>query len=270
MASASGRVARGAACVPLVSFGVYVVAYVVLRPTSVAVWEGETARKSAGIVRQFIVPSDAFTAAYGAMIFVLNFAWIPTLSIAADLGAALRAAVNHRVRAMPGLDRPVVSLLSIVGVAILYFLTVSPYTNPRYVLAAVAMLLAMFVIALVRLGLPPIVRRGLLAAYTILLVVSAVRTIDPVSRLVFGTFPVGSHEMLSMSSITKECCGPFGRDQLVYSLEFTVFDDLVSDALAATGGDVDWRSCCLIGRLVRGGAVRPRVAQAYARSAQHA
>jgi hypothetical protein len=45
--------------------------------------------------------------------------------------------------------------------------------------------------------------------------------------------------MLSMSSITKECCGPVGRDQLVYSLEFTVFDDLVSDALAATGGDVD-------------------------------
>jgi len=45
--------------------------------------------------------------------------------------------------------------------------------------------------------------------------------------------------MLSVSSITKECCGPFGRDQLAYSLEFTVFDDLVNGALAATDGDVD-------------------------------
>ena len=225
--------------IPLVVFGAYVVAYAVLRPTSAPMWEGYT-RKST-MAEQFIVPRfNAFTAAYLAMIFVLNFAWIPSLAIAGDLVAGLRARFGRRVRPAAGLDRGIVALLAILTVGVAYFLTrYVTFTNPRYVLAAVAMLVAMFVIAMVRLGLPPAIRRGLLAAYTVLLAVSSVRTIDPVSRLVFGTFPVGSHEMLSMSSITKECCGPVGRDQLVYSLEFTVFDDLVSDALAATGGDVD-------------------------------
>jgi hypothetical protein len=37
-----------------------------------------------------------------------------------------------------------------------------------------------------------------------------------------------------MTSITGECCGPFGRDQLAYNLEFTKFDALISDALATT------------------------------------
>ncbi len=225
--------------IPVLTFAAYLIAYAVLRPTSAPMWEGYS-RKST-IAEQFIVPRfDAFTAAYLTMIFVLNFAWIPSLAIAGDLVAGLRARVGGSVRAAAGLDRGIVTLLAILTLGVAYFLTrYATFTNPRYVLAAVAMLLAMFVIALVRLGFPPAVRRGLLAAYTALLVVSSVRTIDPVSRLVFGTFPVGSHEMLSMSSITKECCGPFGRDQLAYSLEFTVFDDMVSDALASTGGDVD-------------------------------
>ena len=224
---------------PIVVFGAYFVAYRVFRPTSGAIWEGYSRKTS--MAEQFIVPRfDAYTAAYLAMIFVLNFAWIPSLAVAGDLVAGIRARFGHRVRAVAGLDRGIALLLAIVTLGVAYFLTrFATFTNPRYVLAAVAMLVAMFVIALVRLGLPPAVRRGLLAAYTVLLVISNVRTIDPVSRLVFGTFPVGSHGMLSMSSITKECCGPFGRDQLAYSLEFTVFDDLVSDALAATGVDAD-------------------------------
>ena len=225
--------------IPLLAFSAYFVAYAIFRPTSAPVWVGYS-RKST-IAEQFIVPHfDAFTASYLTMIFVLNFAWIPTLTIAADLVAGLRARLGHRMRAVPGLDRGVVVLLAIVTTGVAYFLTrYATFTNPRYVVAAVAMLLAMFVIALVRLGFPPAIRRGLLALYTALLVVSCVRTVDPVSRLAFGTFPVGSHRMLSVSSITKECCGPFGRDQLAYSLEFTVFDDLVNGALAATDGDVD-------------------------------
>jgi len=227
--------------IPLALFAAYVLAYVVFRPTSAAVWEGETARGSTGMVQQFIVPRfDEFTAAYLAMIFVLNFAWVPALAIASDLAVWLRARVGRRARPETGLDHGIVALLSIVSVALVYFLTrFATYTNSRYVIVAVVMLLAMFVISLVRLGLPRALRRGLLAGYALLLLVSTARTVDPLSRVVFGTFPVGSHEMLSMSSITHECCGPVGRDQLAYSLEFTVFDDLVSDALAATTGDVD-------------------------------
>lgn len=34
-----------------------------------------------------------------------------------------------------------------------------------------------------------------------------------------GTFDFGTHKMLKMTSLTGECCG-YGRDQLVYNLEF--------------------------------------------------
>jgi hypothetical protein len=234
---AVGRMAPLA--IPLVVFSAYVIAYLVLRPTTTAVWKGETSRSA--MAHQLIVPRfDDVTAAYLAMIFVLNFAWIPTLAVIADLAASLRGRLGHRVRAVAGLDSGVVGLLTLVTIGVVYFLTrFATYTNPRYVLVAVAMVLAMFVIALVRLRVSPAFRRGLLAAYAVVLVVSMLRTIDPVSRLVFGTFPVGSHEMLRITSITKECCGPVGRDQLAYSLEFTIFDALVSDALAATTGAVD-------------------------------
>ncbi len=236
-AAAVGRMAPLA--IPLVVFGAYVLVYVVLQPRSAAVWTGETSR--AAMARQFVVPRfDAVTAAYLAMIFVLNFVWIPTLAIAADLGTALRARLTRSVRTASGLDSGIVGFLALVTIGVVYFLTrFATYTNARYLLVAVAMVVAMLVIALVRLPISPAFRRGLLAAYAALLVVSALRTVDPVSRLVFGTFSVGSHEMLSMSSITKECCGPVGRDQLAYSLEFTVFDDLLTEALQATTGDVD-------------------------------
>jgi hypothetical protein len=68
--------------------------------------------------------------------------------------------------------------------------------------------------------------------YAALLAASAVRTVDPASRWLWGTFPFGSHRMLDMTSLTGECCGA-GRDQLVYSLEFTRFHDL-TDSVVTT------------------------------------
>jgi hypothetical protein len=220
--------------IPLAVFGAYVAAYVVFRPAAPAVWAGETPR--ATMVRQLLIPRvDDTTAAYLALIFVLNFAWIPALAVAADLAMALRARLAHMKRPAPGIDRSIAALLAIVTVAVVYFLTrFATFTNPRYVLVAVAMLLAVFPVSLIRLGVPVAARRGLLAVYAALLVASTLRTIDPLSRLAFGTFPFGSHDLLRMTSITGECCGPFGRDQLAYNLEFTKFDALISDALATT------------------------------------
>jgi len=106
----------------------------------------------------------------------------------------------------------------------------------RYLLAAMPLLLVASYAALVRLirGVQP--RRIALITYALLLVVSAERTVDPLSRRLWGTFPFGSHEMLRMASITRECCG-VGRDQLVYSLEFTRMHEVMDDALAGLKAD---------------------------------
>ncbi len=58
------------------------------------------------------------------------------------------------------------------------------------------------------------------------------RTTDPISRSIFGTFKFGDHEMLRMTSLTGECCG-YGRDQLVYSLEFAQFHYVADKMLPA-------------------------------------
>ena len=126
-----------------------------------------------------------------------------------------------------------IGFVTLAAVATLIALTrFTTFTNVRYVLAGTGLLLPLAYVALVRLGVVPSARRVALGTYTALLVVSALRTVDPVSRRVWGTFRFGSHAMLNMTSVTAECCGK-GRDQLVYSLEFTRFHDL-TDSVVAT------------------------------------
>ncbi|MEZ4548259.1 MAG: hypothetical protein R3B51_11315 [Thermodesulfobacteriota bacterium] len=74
-------------------------------------------------------------------------------------------------------------------------------------------------------SLPIVFRRqtvitGVLAAVLILLGVSSLRTVDPVSKRIMGTFNFGSHEILDMASF-GDARGYHGRDQLVYNFEFT-------------------------------------------------
>jgi hypothetical protein len=75
-------------------------------------------------------------------------------------------------------------------------------------------------------------RRTLLGTLTVLALVSTVRTIDPVSRWLWGTFRFGDRSMLLMTSVTRECCGA-GQDQLAYSLEFTALSGLLGDVTSA-------------------------------------
>jgi hypothetical protein len=130
-----------------------------------------------------------------------------------------------------------VDLIAIVVVTTTYALTrFATFGNSRYLMPLTALLLLPFFAALIRLHVSAAARRLILAVFAVALVVSNVRTVDPVSRLVYGTFPVGGNRMLRMTRITHECCGA-GRDQLVYSLEFTALADLTSDAMAARSVD---------------------------------
>lgn len=113
-----------------------------------------------------------------------------------------------------------------------YALTrLATYANSRYVLPVIALVYLLFFASLVGLVRRTPVRRAILGAFAVLLLVSGVRTVDPVSRVLYGTFPVGQREMLRVTSITRECCGA-GRDQLVYNLEFTTLEALTGDALS--------------------------------------
>jgi len=199
------------------------------------VWNAGTAMIGQSLVRQLLVPRlDRYVATSLALMFVLNFAWIPTLGAVAGFAAAVRA-----VGAAPAPWRSIAqafasetgfTALALAGAtfALTRFAT---FGNSRYLVTLMALVLFPFLAALIRLRISARFRGLVLGTFCGALVVSNVRTVDPVSRWLYGTFPVGSNEMLHMTRITHECCG-LGRDQLVYSLEFTSLDALTQRALA--------------------------------------
>jgi hypothetical protein len=201
------------------------------------VWNAGTAMIGQSLVRQLLVPRlDRYVATSLALMFVLNFAWIPTLGIAGGLAAAART-----VRAAPVRWKSVILAfagetgfiaLSLTGTtfALSRFAT---YANARYVLVVAPLLSLLLCAALLRVRATPSVRRIVLGLYAVLSLASTVRTIDPLSRALFGTFPFGDRALLNLTSITHECCAR-GRDQLAYNLEFTTLAALMDDALAAT------------------------------------
>ena len=220
------------AVAPLVAYAAYALMFRVFRPYESPVW---VSRVGAPLLKWLLLPRmDAAFKSYLAMLFVLNFAWLLATPIAVDAAVGVvRVALRRSARVVAGADRAVIGFVTLAAVATLIALTrFTTFTNVRYVLAGTGLLLPLAYVALVRLGVGPSARRVALGTYTALLVVSALRTVDPVSRRVWGTFRFGSHAMLNMTSVTAECCGK-GRDQLVYSLEFTRFHDL-TDSVVAT------------------------------------
>ena len=222
--------------IPLVVFGAYITFYKISRPGQPAMW---TAGIDTPLVRQFLVPRvDVYLVSYLALVFVLNFAWLPSAWLIADgVVGAIGLIRRQPRRSIAGADVRVLAFITLLFIATIYALTrFVTFSNVRYLLPAMPLLLIASSAALVRL-LPRVQPRRLaLVTYALLLVVSAERTVDPLSRRLWGTFPFGSHEMLRMASMTRECCG-VGRDQLVYSLEFTRLHEVMDDALAGLKAD---------------------------------
>ena len=116
-------------------------------------------------------------------------------------------------------------------VAFLLLTRFRTFGNARYVLPLLPLLLLCGYWALRALALRPVLLRTLLAALVPLWLLSNVQTFDPLPRAIYGTFRFGNHELLQMTSLTGECCG-YGRDQLVYNLQFRHFHDALNGALA--------------------------------------
>jgi hypothetical protein len=224
------------AVVPLAAVAAYLAFYKIFRPGQHALW---TAGIDTPLVKQFFVPRvDAYLWSYLALLFVLNFAWIPSSWVLADAVVGITRFVRRLPRrAVDSAEPQVLTFLVLLFAATVYALTrFLTFSNVRYLMIASALLLIPSFAALLRLSLATRLRRVSLVVYALLLVISAERTVDPISRRLWGTFPFGSHEMLRMASLTGECCG-IGRDQLVYSLEFARLHELADDALAALAPD---------------------------------
>ena len=177
--------------------------------------------------------ADPIFASYAAGLFVLGFMWVAWAPTVVDgLMGLSRLGRRQGARPVDGADPVVVVGLTLLTAALTYLLTsFRTWSNLRYFALLYPLFLMLTYAALVRLRVLPRMREAALAVMVVLFALAAYRSVDPVSRAVYGTFDTGVRRMYCMSSITREFEGP-GRDQLVYNLEFTGYHH-VQDAFFA-------------------------------------
>ena len=176
-----------------------------------------------GSIRSFLVD-----------IFILNFQWLYTGVIVCALLAALVRVERRIGEPMWSQRQDVFLCLSLIG--LVYVVTRFRPTNAaRYVLLASPVLIVGFYRALLSLCAAHIIRVAYLAVCVALVLLSNFRTLDFVSKSIFGTFDFGSHALLDMPSLT----GGLKLDTLVYNLEFVqlqyLFGDMVRDVRPRPG-----------------------------------
>lgn len=170
-----------------------------------------------------------------AITFLLQFAWLFSLAVGWHW-AQLLANAFRKSQPRPSNNAIYLGLLLITST---FFLTrYLPHTNARYLLPTTPLLLLCAYHALPRFTATT--RRASIVGTTALLLASNFFTFDPLSRIFWGTFSFGDHQMLRMTSLTGECCGE-GRDQLVYNLQHTALHHLQNLARSALSQDADHR-----------------------------
>jgi hypothetical protein len=159
--------------------------------------------------------------AYYLGIFIINFNWILSLFIVLGIGTLLLGVILKKKDIFKRIDLP--RILFLLGIFIISFFGLTlykTYINLRYFLSLYPLLILLFYFGIFIVIPHTFFRRLILCCVTLLFIIANFRTYDLISKKIYGTFLFGNHQMLVTTSITKECCG-YGRDQLVYNLEYT-------------------------------------------------
>jgi hypothetical protein len=208
--------------VPLALFGLHVEMWDRTHGIN-AIWRHGWQQTTADGFKFFDLSEPIFVS-YAAGLFVLGFMWVAWIPVVLDGARGLAGMARRRpTRMVPGADEAVLVWLTVFTVALTYVLTsFRTWSNLRYFALLYPLFLLLTYAALVRLGASRRVRYAAFGAIIALFTIAAYRSVDPLSRAVYGTFDAGEKRMYRMTSITQEFEGP-GRDQLVYNLEFTGF-----------------------------------------------
>jgi hypothetical protein len=170
--------------------------------------------------------ADPSMRAYLADIFILNGQWVYTAAIAAACGLALVRA-GDKGREPVGITGGGV-FLGLVMAGLVYAVTrYRVYNNARYVMIVAPILILAFYGSLLSLFRSLAVRLAVLTAASVLVLASNFRTVDVVSKRVFGTFDFGTHALLDLPSFTHGA----RLDSIVYNFESLQFHYLLDDAM---------------------------------------
>jgi len=185
--------------VPLVVAGVYLApAMVVTIPRLLSSGESPHGLAAGLVTARMLI--DAVDLNYFLGLFALNFMWIPAMVIVADVGMSTIAL--RQGRAEPPSPGPLGQTKAIAYATFATAVLLTRYktfSNFRYVLVLYPLLILVFAVALTRRVAWRPARLGVLAVLVAVFAVSNFRTIDPVSRTTFGTWPFGTHDLIDVT-----------------------------------------------------------------------
>jgi len=163
-----------------------------------------------------------------ADVFILNFSWVSSLLILLFFLWRGALFVIGKVPDNPeGLDRRTAQLIVLIWLFTLFILPkYLPYNHSRYLSSICLLSLFVTVICLIHICRNIRLRIAFLSGVLVLQFLSIFRTIDPLSLKIFGSFPFGTHRLLTLGLAAHDPCCGYGADQLVYNLEYTEMDTL--------------------------------------------
>ncbi len=150
-------------------------------------------------------------------ILVFQFAWFQTLTILCAV--ALWFWKRDINTSKPFAHSPwlgAVAFLYILGIYL--FTRYVPWNNVRYMMPLLPLGILLFTASCIALGRGRRISQMLLSVAVALSGVAMFRSVDPVSLAFLKTFPFGSHKLYALG-LYDGCC-LFGRDQLIYNLEY--------------------------------------------------
>ena len=101
---------------------------------------------------------------------------------------------------MPGADRRALAFLTVLTLLLGYLLTsYRTWSNLRYFALLYPLLALLAFAALLRLGMTERLRGAVIGAIVGLFLLASYRSVDPVSRTVYGTFSIGERQMYRMA-----------------------------------------------------------------------
>lgn len=200
---------------------------------------------------------------YFSVIFILNFNWILTIFIFAGFVFLLWRLLTRKAFVSDEVQiRKIGFVMCLFGGSSFLLTIFKTFTNPRYFMPLYPLMIILFYFGLITVVKNNGTRKIVLITAALLFFISNFRTIDPISEKIYGTFQFGRHKILKMTSITGECCG-YGRDQLVYNLEYTQFHFLLDKILTDIRPDAH---TVLAYHPLEGLYIIPRISGSYKRT----
>lgn len=170
---------------------------------------------------------------YFLLIFVINFNWLLTFFSLIGLVKFFSSKILGYKTGINLIDQRRYIFVIYTSIGAIVILTLfKTFSNPRYFLPIYPLLIISASVGINSFLSNQLLRKIFIGGLVLIFLVSNFKTIDPITKKIYGTFKFGRHEMLNMTSITGECCG-YGRDQIVYNLQFTnihfLLDKILSD-----------------------------------------